>query len=152
MFSYALKRVTRSSGLFIALLLGVTLASVFFAGINIGADSTARASLNQQLDGVLVDVVTHGWGLTLSSDNWTTAAELASSIQGVSDTEIISRGDSYQEKVAEDSTYYRIVGISEDSRIFEGMNVTSGSDSRGIFIKEKIPKTTNANNKTNVNR
>lgn len=47
MFSYALKRVTRSAWLFAALLLGVVLASTFFAGINVSADTTAKAALDQ---------------------------------------------------------------------------------------------------------
>ena len=54
--SYALKRVTRSTWLFAALLLGVVLASTFFAGINIGADTTAKAALDQQLDQIVVDL------------------------------------------------------------------------------------------------
>ena len=44
MLSYAIKRVIRSLGLFAALLLGVILASTFFAGVNIGAETTAKAA------------------------------------------------------------------------------------------------------------
>ena len=44
MISYAVKRVLRSFGLFAALFLGVMLAATFFAGINIGADTTAKAA------------------------------------------------------------------------------------------------------------
>ncbi|UCE96926.1 MAG: ABC transporter permease [Candidatus Bathyarchaeota archaeon] len=123
--SYALKRVTRSSGLFIALLLGVTLASIFFAGINIGADSTAKAALDQQLERVLVDITAAGWGVSLSSANWTTAAGRVSSVSGVTDWEVISRCETYIE--AENYTFFRVVGINDNSRVYKGLNVTSGS-------------------------
>ncbi len=67
MLSYALKRVLRSFGLFAALLLGIVVASSFFAGINIGADTTAKAALTQQLNNVPVDIVI-GSSSTLNSD------------------------------------------------------------------------------------
>ena len=76
MFSYALKRVTRSAWLFAALLLGVVLASTFFAGINVSADTTAKAALDQQLNQVFVDItVSEGYRVPLSSANWTNASE-----------------------------------------------------------------------------
>jgi len=76
MFSYAIKRVIRSLGLFAALLLGVILASTFFAGVNIGADTTAKAALNQQLSRVPVDIVIGQYGSQASSSTvWTAAAE-----------------------------------------------------------------------------
>gem|GEM_PF-4758115 len=40
-------------GLFAALFLGVILASTFFTGINIGADATGKAALNQQLSNII---------------------------------------------------------------------------------------------------
>jgi len=127
--SYATKRVTRSLGLFIALFLGVTLASCFFAGINVGADSTAKAALNQQLETVLVDITASGWGSTLSSANWTTAHERVSLVRGVSESEVISRGDTYIK--AENYSSFKVVGLSEDSRIYKGLNVTSGASYLG---------------------
>jgi len=126
-FSYALKRVTRSLGLFAALLLGVVLASTFFAGINIGADTTAKAALNQQLSRVLVDITCGRYGLPLASANWTNAAENVTLVGGVVDTEIISRVELFEEVVEENYTFSKIVGIFEDSRVYSGLNVTSGA-------------------------
>jgi hypothetical protein len=48
--------------LFLALLLGVVLASTFFAGINVVADTAAKQALDQQLSYVPVDIVVEsGW-------------------------------------------------------------------------------------------
>jgi hypothetical protein len=53
---YPIKRVFRSWKLFIALLIGVILASTFFAGIDVKANLTAKQALEQQLNNVLVDM------------------------------------------------------------------------------------------------
>ena len=81
MFSYVLKRVTRSTWLFAALLSGVVLASTFFAGINVGADTTAKAAPDQQLNPILVDLTASSrYRLPLSSANWTIASERLASV------------------------------------------------------------------------
>lgn len=127
MFSYALKRVIRSLGLFTALLLGIILASTFFTGINIGADTTAKAALNQRLSQVLVDVTVSGWRSSpISSDSWTTAADRVSSVNNVVETEIISRADFYRETYEKNYSSFKIVGITDDSRVYSGLNILSG--------------------------
>ncbi len=130
MFSYAFKRVIRSLGLFTALLLGVILASTFFAGINIGADTTAKAALNQRLGQVLVDITVSGWrGSPLSSTSWTTAADRVSNVTNVAETDVISRVDFYWETPDKNYSYFNTVGVMDDSRVYDGFNVTSGSSS-----------------------
>lgn len=127
MFSYALKRVVRSVGLFAALLLGVVLASTFFTGINIGADTTAKAALTQQLNRVLVDITASRYGSPLASTTWTAAAENVALVNGVVDTEVISRVDLYGESLPKNYSYFRVAGITEGSRVYRGLNVTSGA-------------------------
>lgn len=130
MFSYALKRVRRSLGLFAALLLGVVLASSFFTGINIGADTTAKAALNQQLSQVLVDITAgerYGW--SLASANWTTAAEKVALVGNVEDSEVISRVDWHDEAGEKNYSFFNVVGAFDDSRVDSGLNVTSGANS-----------------------
>jgi len=129
-FSYALKRVRRSLGLFAALLLGVVLASSFFTGINIGADTTAKAALNQQLSQVLVDITAgerYGW--SLASANWTTAAEKVALVGNVEDSEVISRVDWHDEAGEKNYSFFNVVGAFDDSRVDSGLNVTSGANS-----------------------
>ena len=126
MFTYSFKRVTRSWKLFAALFLGVVLASTFFAGINIGADTTARQALDQQLSQVLVDMTLNYYGgyvyerssvegistsqleasSFLSSTNLTEASTLVSTVLGVTSTEIISRLWTTSQIVDENTLYH----------------------------------------------
>ncbi len=130
MFSYAVKRVTRSLGLFGALLLGIILASTFFAGINVGADTTAKAALDQQLSRVSVDVIIRGgYRVPLSSANWTTASERVALVDNVVDNEIISTTGSYAETNETDFEAFTTVGIVDDSRVYSGLSVMSGASS-----------------------
>ena len=135
MLSYAVKRVIRSLGLFAALLLGVILASTFFAGVNIGADTTAKAALDQQLDRVPVDIVIGQYGSqTSSSTVWRAAASKVADISGIIGTEVISRAYWYGNTTFENNTSLRIVGVSGITNIspfYEGLTLTSGARSLG---------------------
>jgi len=122
--------------LFAALLLGVVLASTFFAGINVGADTAAKQALDQRLSYVPVDIVIRpGWGpsRTLwSSANATEVANLisGSDIEAITGTEVVSRaGWTFQAGNHNKTTYFRAVGISKNSRIYDGLTVTHGSSS-----------------------
>ncbi len=137
-FPYAFKRVIRSWRLFAALLLGVVLASTFFAGINVGADTAAKQALDHQLSQVAVDIVARpDWETIWSSINATEVADLisGSDIKGITGTEVISRsgwpGWMVQVGNGNKTTYFRIVGISDDSRVYDGLTVTDGSSSLG---------------------
>jgi ABC-type antimicrobial peptide transport system permease subunit len=134
--SYAFKRVIRSWQLFIALLLSLLLASTFFAGVNIGADTTAKQALDQQLEQVLVDIVVRqGSGEPLmplgspaeeklgllSSEDATAIAGEISEIKDVKETEIISRAHLFTRLPdSNESTSFTLVGISDNSRVYEG--------------------------------
>jgi len=123
----------------------MVLASTFFAGINIGADTAAKQALDQQLSYVPVDIVVRsGWGPVFqqtdtsisiwSSANATKVADLISSsdIEGIASTEVISRGGwMIQIGDGNKTTYFRVVGISDDSRVYDGLTVTDGSSSLG---------------------
>ena len=85
MFRYALKRVLKSYRLFIALTLGVLVATTFFASTNVAADILARNALDSSLEGVVYEYV-----INSSPSNWTMdtldeiEAELAQ-IPGITD-------------------------------------------------------------------
>jgi len=128
MLSYAFKRVIRSWKLFAALLLGAVLASVFFAGVNVGADTAAKQVLTQQLSQVPVDIVVYSRGDFWSSTNATEIVEVAK-VQYVTETEIISRATSWEVNSSSDNAYFTLVGMSDNSRVYDGLNVTSGSSS-----------------------
>jgi len=147
MLSYAFKRVIRSWKLFAALLLGTVLASTFFAGINIGADTAAKQDLEQRLSQVPVDIVVSsggGWyyeekpGVTvsqtalgmLSSANATEIANLASEVEGITDAEVISRfGYERAQLPNGDYIFFTLAGISNNSRVYDGLTVINGRSS-----------------------
>ena len=126
MLSYALKRVLRSFGLFAALLLGVMLASSFFAGINIGADTTAKAALTQQLSTMPVDIVVSS-GSVINSSVWTTAAAEVKQVKGVTNAEVLSRAYCFrfENMTSQEGLLICTVGISNVSRVYEGLTVLS---------------------------
>jgi ABC-type lipoprotein release transport system permease subunit len=131
---YGFKRVVRSWKLFVALLLGVVLASTFFAGINIGADTAAKQTLDQQLSEVPADVVLAGWGTVWSSDTASEVANLVSSVEGVAETEVISRTDEWwgmQLPDTNETAYFEVVGVSEDSHIYDDLTMKEGAPSLG---------------------
>lgn len=110
--------------------MSVVLASTFFTGINLGVDATGRAALNQQLSYVLVDVVANSWeSLPLSSADWESATEQVASVDGVSDTEVISRVGTYVDDNSR--TFSQIVGISSGSKVYEGLDVINGDPMLG---------------------
>jgi putative ABC transport system permease protein len=132
MISYAIKRVFRSLGLFAALLLGVVLASTFFAGINIGADTTAKAALNQQLRQVPVDIVVRQYGS--SSSNlvaWESAASRVATVNGVVDTEVICRAYWNGNFTFKYGASFMVVALSGDSHVYDGLTVVSGASGLG---------------------
>ena len=115
------------------------LASTFFAGINIGADTVAKQALDQQLSRVAVDIVVRaGWEKesVWSSENTTEVANLISSsrIEGVVETEVISRGG-WPIHLPDINTtmHFEVAGISEKSRVYEGLTVLpDGTPSLGV--------------------
>jgi hypothetical protein len=117
---YPIKRVFRSWKLFIALLIGVILASTFFAGIDVKANLTAKQALEQQLNNVLVDMEVN---TRLNSTNFVQAQQDVLSIEGVEDVEIIARlgapmlssSDNYT-----DHMYSQIIYLPNSSRVYAG--------------------------------
>src|SRR3990170_2242634 len=113
--SYVIKRLVRSWQLYIALLLGVLLASTFFAGVNVGADTAAKQALDQALAKVPVDFYINGYQ-TLSSRNATTLLGNVSATEGVIQAEVISKV--YANIRLPNEDYYhtaRLVGIQPNS-------------------------------------
>jgi len=106
--------------LYVALFIGIILASTFFAGINVGADTTAKQALDQALANIPVDFTASGY-TTMSSQNITKVANAISTVQDVSGTEAISRAYSDVYLPGKDFPYsFRLAGISGGSRVYDG--------------------------------
>ncbi|HVP93117.1 MAG TPA: FtsX-like permease family protein [Acidobacteriota bacterium] len=105
-----------------ALLLGVVLASAFFAGIDIKTNVTAMQALDQQLRNVYVDMDAYMYGL--NSTQMFAARNSVLSLAGVVDAEIISRSYSTYAKIFHDnnsiSAVTDVAAITDDSRVYDG--------------------------------
>lgn len=121
--AYAFKHVFRSWKLFLALLIGITLASTFFAGTDIKANVTAEQALNQKLDEISVDITARI--SSVSTAQILQANEEISSIEGVAETEVISSCFLELRELSNEKepVYYRgarIIGIMDNSHIYDG--------------------------------
>jgi len=151
---YALKRVIRSWRLFIALTLGVILASSFFAGINISINSVGAKSLNQQLTQIYADMVVSS-SKVVSSQDVSELRSLLSTVDGVVSTSVLSRISSVpvvaplKVRLPGNTTLrFRlrgdvVLGVSEDSYIYRSMviengNLTLGEDEVYIEVDSDI--------------
>jgi ABC-type lipoprotein release transport system permease subunit len=117
---YPIKRVLRSWKLFLALLIGIILASTFFAAIDVKANLTAKQALEQQLNSVLVDME---FNPRLNFTNLDQAKQDVLSIDGVKDVEMIGRSfsaivsssDNYTNQMFPQITY-----LLNSSRVYNG--------------------------------
>jgi len=117
---YPIKRVFRSWPLFLALLIGIILASTFFASINIKANLAAKDALDQQLSSVITDLE---FNANLNITNFAFARENISDIDGVKQVDAVARWQ-YNLPVALPSENYSIQYISmasmpNSSRIYD---------------------------------
>jgi ABC-type antimicrobial peptide transport system permease subunit len=126
--SYVGKRLIRSWQLYVALLLGVVLASTFFAGINVGADTAAKQALDQALSQTQVDMTVStgsfrgkaAYGV-ISSKNVTDILQRINSVDDVANSEVQSSIFDFSSFVTRNFTCpSRIIGITEKSRVYDG--------------------------------
>ncbi|MGQ9624466.1 MAG: FtsX-like permease family protein [Candidatus Bathycorpusculaceae bacterium] len=117
---YAIKRVFRSWRLFLAILIGITLASAFFAGIDIKTSVTAKQALEQQLKNIYVDM--QASVSNLNTTETLAVRDKALEVEGVVDAEILCKSIGFIEvcgkNVSED--YVSLVAIQNDSRVYDG--------------------------------
>jgi ABC-type antimicrobial peptide transport system permease subunit len=119
---YTFKHFFRSWNLFLALLLGIVLASAFFAGIDIKTNVTATQALDQQLKNVYVDVDAYLYGS--NSTQIFASRDIVLNLDGVVDAEIISRDYSTYMRIFHDNGSIDltadVAAISNHSRVYDG--------------------------------
>lgn len=119
---YAVKHVFRSWKLFLALLIGVTLASAFFAGIDIKANATAKQALDQQLSNTYIDM--QASISNVDSSRMLAVRDTVLNVSGVTDAEVISRSWASLEILGGNNSATRygaqIAAITNHSQVYEG--------------------------------
>lgn len=144
---YTIKHVSRSWKLFLALLIGIMLASTFFAGIDLKANATAKQAFDQQLSTVYVDMEINK--VQLNSTNLVKAQESIANIEGVNAAEIVT--NSWENINSSDANevgnnYAQVTGIMDNSRVYEGwLNKPAGGIGENeTYILENSPLASNA--------
>lgn len=121
---YAGKRIVRSWHLFLALLLGIILASAFFAGIVIKANVTTEQALDQQLSTVYKDLEITSYSPPFNLTHLNTVQQLLSQTENIKSFEVISRASSSatvnDETNHSTEVYPTLVGFSDKSKINDG--------------------------------
>jgi hypothetical protein len=125
MFKYALKRVIRSYKLFIALTIGVLLATTFFASTNIAADILARDALEGTLEGVIYDFTVNS-----RQSNWTveTFDDIEEEIEAIDEVLEYSKTTSFEYTWNITEMEFDVYGIDWNSELASGIEIVSGRD------------------------
>lgn len=133
--AYAVKHVLRSWKLFLALLIGIVLASTFFAGIDIKANLTAKQALDQRLSNIQADMDFAAYNL--NSTQLYSVQQAVDDIGGVSSVEWVSRLNDWPITIQNSSSTFNktgtVVAILDNSRIYDGW---SNGPSDGIGENE----------------
>ena len=140
---YTIKHVFRSWKLFLALLIGITLASAFFAGIDVKANVTAKEALEQQLSSIYVDMEFNPY--QLNSTRLVEVREAVLDVEGVNDSEMIFRSWVPMNLSAEDYPtepyMLQVVSVTDYSRVYEGWlnKPAEGVGENETYIPENSP-------------
>jgi len=127
---FLFKRVARSWRVFLALLLGVTLASTFFCSTSLGADITAKGILDERLSQVAADMVVHIYAhVSLSNLTKVMNALSTPEIEGITYMEPLSFVRSLGAQRGNVTVSYRVLGLTKGTVIDRGLTVVSGKTS-----------------------
>jgi ABC-type antimicrobial peptide transport system permease subunit len=144
---YPLKRVFRNWTLFIALLVGIILASTFFASINIKANLAAKQALDQQLSSVITDM---DFSVNLNITNLAFARENISNIDGVKKVDVVARWYSLPVSLSSNNyttiDYTQMASMPNSSRIYDewlnkpldGIKENETYLIAGMFLADKV--------------
>ncbi len=128
MFKYALKRVVRSYRLFVALTIGVLLATTFFASTNVAADLLSRDALNATVEDILYD-----FDVDSINSNWTVSdiTTLETELQNLEGIVSTTHSSKFNFDYNGTGTNMTIAGVQISSALGSGIQVLQGSFSLG---------------------
>lgn len=130
MYRYAAKRTSRNKKLFLAILVGVMIATTLFAASNIGANSLMGAMLFDVLDDVPVDMTWRMWSWGEVPDP-STFFEIRQEIEQFSEVSSTKLVVQHSNTSWETQQYQYTTGIQHNSTVYDGMTLVSGNMSLG---------------------
>ena len=114
---YPIKHVYRNWKLFTALLIGITLAATFFAGIGVKSNLAAEQALDKQISYVLTDME---FSASLNQSNLPLAYKNITNVAGVKQVDMVARFSSPIGVPSDNYTshrYSQLAAFPDDSRI-----------------------------------
>src|SRR5665647_690994 len=114
---YPIKHVFRNWKLFIALLIGITLAATFCAAIGVKANLSAEQSLDKQIGNVVTDI---GFTVDLNQSNLALAYKNITNVDGVKNVDTVARFNVPLSESTDNYTtqdYSQIYSFPDSSRI-----------------------------------
>lgn len=128
MFRYAFKRVARSYRLFIALTVGVLLATTFFAATNVAADLLSKDALDASIEEYLYD-----FSVESTASNWTISeiTELENSLMELDGILASTHSSQFTFEFNNTGMNMTLAGIDMLSDLTTGMQLISGRSPLG---------------------
>jgi len=123
MFRYALKRVVRSYRLFVALTIGVLLATTFFASTNVAADILSKDAMNASVEGILYDFVVDSSGTNWSLSDISELEDELGSLGGIVAT---THSSQYTFEFNNTGVNMTLAGINQLSDMASDLQLISG--------------------------
>ncbi|MHA2140274.1 MAG: FtsX-like permease family protein [Candidatus Thorarchaeota archaeon] len=130
MFRYALKRVSRGYRLFIALTIGVLIATTFFSAMVISADVTSRVALLNALEDVDYDLRVQANNVTWTPSEMDELQDLLEDMPEIASADIYSKVTyTYNQTTG---TSFDVIGLNPESTAWQTMNLLNGSEILGV--------------------
>ena len=136
MFSYASKRIIRSRGLSLALLLSIILAATLFSGILQGADAVGGSILRNALSTTKYDVITTNIDeKNVTRTNIYNIDAYFEALDGVETVDHFMRQDINLNSTTINGTIpTKIIALPPSSGLVNGMNIPSGLEDGKVYI------------------
>lgn len=128
MFRYALKRVARSYRLFIALTVGVLLATTFFASTNVAADVLSKDALDASIEGYLFD-----FSVESELSNWTVSDidALETDLDNLTGIVASTHSSQFVFELNNTGVNMTLAGLEMSSDLTTGLQLISGRSTLG---------------------
>ena len=144
MYSYALKRLTRGRGIFLALFLSVALAATLFSGILQASDAVGVSMLGNALEATDVDIVSSAENRNLTKTSLAEVEEAIGELDNVAWAEHLIRsvelgpGEGMEVSLpgVNASIPFTIVAIASDSVFVEGIDGLDSLEPGEIYVAQ----------------
>ncbi len=142
MFRYAVKRVVRGYRLFIALTIGVLIATTFFSSMMISADALSKEALTKALDEIEYDGRIDANNITWTLNDYDALENILDGLAEVEGTDRFSKiVYTYNQSMGQ---RFDIIGLERDSRIWNTIEYLNGTTDLAVNETYVVASSVNA--------